>query len=68
MGLFSFLKGLKNNEEESSVNQSENTVEETISLEIDEEEKVVVALAASIMAAEDKPDSRFHISSIRRIK
>jgi Na+-transporting methylmalonyl-CoA/oxaloacetate decarboxylase gamma subunit len=34
----------------------------------DEEDRLVVALAASIMAANDKPDSHFHISKITRIK
>jgi hypothetical protein len=37
-------------------------------LEIDEEDKLVVALAASIMAGKDKPDSHYHISSIKRIQ
>jgi hypothetical protein len=34
----------------------------------DEEERLVVALAASAMAANDKPNSYFHISKITRIK
>lgn len=34
----------------------------------DEEDRLVVALAASAMAANDKPDSHFHISKITRIK
>jgi glutaconyl-CoA/methylmalonyl-CoA decarboxylase subunit delta len=34
----------------------------------DEEDRLVVALAASAMAADDKPDSHFHISKITRIK
>ena len=34
----------------------------------DEEDRLVVALAASIMASNDKPDSYFHISKITRIK
>lgn len=37
-------------------------------LEVDEEDKLVVALAASIMAGKDKPDSHYHISSIKRIQ
>jgi len=34
----------------------------------DEEDRLVVALAASIAAANDKPDSYFHISKLTRIK
>jgi Na+-transporting methylmalonyl-CoA/oxaloacetate decarboxylase gamma subunit len=34
----------------------------------DEEDRLVVALAASIAAANDKPDSYFHISKITRVK
>ena len=34
----------------------------------DDEDRLVVALAASAMAANDKPDSHFHISKITRIK
>jgi glutaconyl-CoA/methylmalonyl-CoA decarboxylase subunit delta len=34
----------------------------------DEEDRLVVALAASIAAANDKPDSYFHISKITRIR
>ena len=37
-------------------------------LEIDEEDKLVVALAASIMAGKDKPNSHYHISSITRVQ
>jgi len=37
-------------------------------LEIDEEDKLVVALAASIMAGKDKNNSYYHITKIRRIK
>ncbi len=36
--------------------------------EIDEEEKLIVALAASAMAGAEKPNSRFHIKNITRIK
>lgn len=36
--------------------------------EDDEEERLVVALAASVMAASNKPDSHFHIRKITRIK
>lgn len=34
----------------------------------DEEDRLVVALAASALAASDKPDSYFHITKITRIK
>jgi flagellar basal body-associated protein FliL len=34
----------------------------------DEEDRLVVALAASIMASNEKPDSYFHISKLIRIK
>lgn len=37
-------------------------------LEIGEGDRLVVALAASIMAGKDKPNSYYHISSITRIK
>ena len=35
--------------------------------EIDEEDRIVVALVASAMASEDYPNSVFHISKITRI-
>ncbi|WP_097027367.1 hypothetical protein [Clostridium peptidivorans] len=67
MGLFDLFKRLVNKEELG--NNDENiTPEYNASLPIDEEERVVVALAASIMAGKDKPDSHFHISKITRIK
>lgn len=34
----------------------------------DEEDRLVVALAASIMASNENPDSYFHISKLTRIK
>ncbi|MBS4538413.1 OadG family protein [Clostridium sp. D2Q-11] len=37
-------------------------------LEIEEEDRVVVSLAASIIAGEGKVNPNFHISSIKRIK
>ena len=67
MGLLDSLKKLFNKEEETEV-LVENTKVEQVSLEIDEEDKLVVALAASVMAGKDKPDSHYHISSITRIK
>jgi len=36
--------------------------------EIDEEEKIVVAIVASVRASRDRPNSEFHISRITRIK
>lgn len=69
MGLLDSLKKLFNggNEEELN-NLPENKTEEKAVLEIDEEDRLVVALAASIMAGKDKPNSHFHISSITRVK
>lgn len=67
MGLFDLFKRLVNKEELG--NNDENiTPEYNASLPIDEEERVVVALAASIMVGKDKLDSHFHISKITRIK
>lgn len=34
----------------------------------DEEDRLVVALAASIMAAKEKPDSYYHISKLTRVR
>lgn len=67
MGLFSSLMGFFNSDEKEE-GIAEEKKEEKVTYEIDEEEKTVVAIAASIMAAEDKPNSEFHISSITRIK
>lgn len=67
MAVLDFLKKIFNKEEETDIS-SKSEITETFSLEIDEEDRVVVALAASIMAAEDKPNSRFHVSKITRIK
>lgn len=67
MGLFSSLMGFFSSDEKAEDIIEEKKVENA-TYEIDEEEKAVVAIAASIMAAEDKPDSEFHISNITRIK
>lgn len=67
MGLRSLFKGLISKEEEKD-NITENNEVSNVELEIDDEDRVVVALAASIMAGKDKPDSHFHISKLRRIK
>lgn len=69
MGLLDSLKKLFNStQEENAEAQAENEQAEQTFLEIDEEDKVVAALAASIMAGKDKPNSHYHISGIRRIK
>ncbi len=68
MGLLDSLKRLFNREEEETEIAVENNPIQQEVLGIDEEDKLVVALAASIMAGKDKPDSHFHISSIRRVK
>jgi hypothetical protein len=69
MGLFDSLKRLFGSEEgtENAAVAEENTVHQA-DLEIDEEDRVVVALAASVMAGKDKSGSHYHISNIRRIK
>jgi hypothetical protein len=67
MGIGSFFKGLISKEEEKDI-ITENNEASNVELEIDEEDRVVVALAASIMAGKDKPDSHFHISKLIRIK
>lgn len=66
MGLLDSLKRLFNRDEESQAIE-ENYAMDEVALEIDEEDKLIVALAASIMAGKDKPDSHFHISSIKRV-
>jgi hypothetical protein len=71
MGVLDFFKRILNSEgnpDNEAVSSDRSARAESIALEIDEEDRVVVALAASIMAAEDEPDSRFHISRITRIK
>jgi pantothenate kinase len=67
MGLLDSLKRLFNREEESEA-QVENVQTEQVSLEIDEEDRMVIALAASVMAGKDKSGSHYHISSIKRVK
>jgi len=67
MGVLDLFKNLFNKEEKSDNLIENNTVEKVV-YEIDEEDRLVVALAASIMAGKDKPNSHFHISKITRIK
>jgi hypothetical protein len=69
MGILDSFKKLFNKEEESEpVKPSVTTTTNNIVYEIDEEDRIVVALAATVMAGQDKPDSEFHISKITRIK
>lgn len=49
-------------------NTNEEIITNNIVYEIDEADRIVVALATSAMAAQDKPNSEFHISKITRIK
>jgi predicted transcriptional regulator YdeE len=56
------------NKEENIDNKVKEKVESNIVYEIDEEDKIVVALAAAAMAGQDKPNSKFHISKITRVK
>lgn len=67
MGMLSKLSNIFKKEEAPQA-MEEHKVTNPVELEIDEEDKVVVALAASIMASEDKPNSYFHISKITRVK
>lgn len=49
-------------------NSAQNNYVQSLDDNDDQEDRLVVALAASAMAASDKPDSHFHISKITRIK
>ncbi|MEG0775155.1 hypothetical protein [Clostridium sp.] len=64
--IFNKKENLKNRDEKNSLEKNINKVDDS-NYEIDEEDKLVVALAASIMAGKDKPKSHFHISKITRI-
>lgn len=69
MGLLDSFKKLFNKEEEVDlVKPSETITSNNIVYEIDEEDRIVIALAASAIASQDKPNSEFHISKITRIK
>lgn len=68
MGLLDSLKRMFNGIKDEEEAQVESVQAEPASLYIDEEDKLVVALAASIMAGKDKSGSYYHISSIKRIK
>jgi len=67
MGLFDSFIGLFNKKENMNNTIKEITTD-NITYEIDEEDRIVVALVASAIAAEDKPNSEFHISKITRIR
>ncbi|WP_291576191.1 hypothetical protein [Clostridium sp. UBA4548] len=56
-------------EEENKENSTEKIAKKLnyLSDEIEEEDKLVVAIAASIMAGKDKPNSHFHISKITKV-
>ena len=73
MGLLDRLRELMGGKKEDSFptaseNNKSNLMDDQAELEIDEEDKLVVALAASIMAGKDKNNSYYHITKIRRIK
>ncbi|MGM9974749.1 MAG: hypothetical protein ACI33K_11990 [Clostridiaceae bacterium] len=73
MGLLDRLRELMVGKKEDSFttaleDNKSNLIDEQAELEIDEEDKLVVALAASIMAGKDKNNSYYHITKIRRIK
>ena len=69
LGLFDSFKKLFNNDAQENVAESINTIKTNkIVYEIDEEDRIVVAIAASAMASQDKSNSEFHISKITRIK
>jgi Na+-transporting methylmalonyl-CoA/oxaloacetate decarboxylase gamma subunit len=53
---------------QSHNNTSSQTPVQSFNDSDDEEDRLVVALAASVMASNDKPDSYFHITKITRIK
>ncbi len=73
MGLLDRLRELMVGKKEDSFttaleDNKSNLIDDQAELEIDEEDKLVVALAASIMAGKDKNNSYYHITKIRRIK
>jgi len=62
------LSGNIDNDSDVKVHHITGTLGASITNEIDEEDKIVVALVASAMAGKDKPNSVFNISNITRIK
>jgi predicted nucleic acid-binding protein len=67
MGILNSFKRLFNKEENTD-NSIEDGVASNIIYEIDEEDRIVVALAVAAIAGQDKPNSEFHISKITRIR
>ena len=71
LSLFKYIFKNENNIKKPNANNTcrdfvnNNSVEDNF--EIDEEEKIVVALAASIMAGEGIPNPNLHIKRITRI-
>lgn len=71
LSLFKYIFKNENTTKEPNVNNTcrdfvnNNSVEDNF--EIDEEEKIVVALAASIMAGDGIPNPNLHIKRITRI-
>ena len=72
LSLFKYIFKNENNIKKPNANNTcrdfvnNNSVEDNF--EIDEEEKIVVALAASIMAGDGRPNPNLHIKRITRIK
>ncbi len=76
-GVLSLFKYIFKNENSIKVNNVNNTPKNTVNniknysvednFEIDEEEKIVVALSASIMAGDGKLNPNLHIKRITRI-
>ena len=71
LSLFKYIFKIENNIKNPNANNTcrdfvnNNSVEDNF--EIDEEEKIVVALAASIMAGDGIPNPNLHIKRITRI-
>lgn len=71
LSLFKYIFKNENTTKEPNVNNTcrdfvnNNSIEDNF--EIDEEEKIVVALAASIMAGDGIPNPNLHIKRITRI-
>lgn len=73
-GILSFFKHIFKNENNIKKPNANNTCRDFVNnnsvednFEIDEEEKIVVALAASIMAGDGIPNPNLHIKRITRI-
>lgn len=73
-GIFSLFKYIFKNENNIKKPNANNTCRDFVNnnsvednFEIDEEEKIVVALAASIMAGDGIPNPNLHIKRITRI-